>query len=166
MVFEASIWIMIIAFISFIIFVAYFLGHVEYIFGFKNETRKTEATLKRFVTRGHNTIDNPGSTYVVLEYYNSFLGKYVEKGMINCGILSPKEAIFKNEKQRVANVGDKIKVEYTKKRVRVIDPKFVKPNKYQLSRFIRPMIVSVSIGFVGFVLFIISILSDYGFPEF
>lgn len=166
MVLEIGIWIMIIAFISFIIFVFYFLGHVEYIFGFKNETNVTEATLKRFVTRGSGTTNDPISRTPVIEYYNAFLGKYVEKEMLNCGILAPKEAIFKNEKQRVANVGDKIKVEYTKKRVRVIDPKFVKPNKYKLSRFIKLMIASVSIGFVGFVLFIISFLSDISFPEF
>ena len=153
-----GVFVISIAFIFFIIFLSYFLGHVDALFGFKTETKETEATLKRFITRGLGTIDRPKGANPVIEYYNDFLGQNVEKELFNSGILASKDAAFRREKERVANIGDKIKVQYTAKKVRVIDSRFVTPEKYKISRFIIPIIASVIVGFMGFVMLVISII--------
>lgn len=147
-----------VALIFLIISVSYLLGHADMIFGFENETKETDAIIKKFITRGMDTIDNPKGAHPIIEYYNEFLGQYIEKEMFNSGIIASKDAAFKNEKQRVANIGDKVKVQYTAKKVRVIDSKFVTPNKYKIARFVIPIIASIVCGFIGFLMLIISII--------
>lgn len=145
-------------FIFFLIFLFCFLGHIEFLFGFQKDTKETTATVVGFITRGLDTPDDPASAHPILEYYNAFTGQTVRKELINSGMLAAKDARFKKEKRAVVQAGEQVNVQYTAKKVRVIDPRFVSPRKYKVSTYLIPIVVCIAVGLVGFVLLVISIL--------
>lgn len=147
-----------IAFIALLISVFYFLGHRKMLFGFDKGYKETEATLKGFITRGLDTPDDPSGAIPIIEYYNEFLNKTVKKEIINSGIIAAKDAFTKNEKNQIASAGEKIKIQYTAKAERVIDSRFVLSNKYEVSRYILPIILSIIVGIIGVITLIISII--------
>ena len=147
--------------IAFFLFASYFLAHADILFGFKNETKETEATVVSFVIRGLGTPDNPTSVTPVIEYYNVFAGQTVRKEMFNSGLKAPKD--YESDNPTMGNIkhGDCVKVQYTNKKVRVIDERFVSPDKFKLSRYIIPLIVCAALAFSGFVLLVFSIVWSY-----
>ena len=155
-----SVIIMCLAFIALIIFVAFFLGHVEMLFGFGKETKETQATIVGFISRGHDDYLNPKTAHPIVEYYNEFTGQTVKKELFNSGVLSAKDAVTKGEKSRVSSMGDTVLVQYTPKKVRVIDPRFVSPNKFKIIRYLIPIAASIAVGFLGFILLAISIIAQ------
>lgn len=152
-----SILLLAIDFVFFIIFTAIFLWNVKYLFGF-NSFKETEATIIVFRRYGRNTADDPISSDPIIKYYNEFLNKTVEKEMTNCGIIHPNEAFTKSEKNRVAFCGEKVKIQYTNKKERVMDPKYTLKNKYNVFRYILPIIITLIISFIAFIMLVISII--------
>lgn len=153
-----SVLILCSCFILFLIFTMYFLGHIELLFGFQKETKETSATVVGFITRGLDTPDDPQSANPIIEYYNAFSGQTVRKEMFNSGMIAQKDAVFKKQKKAIVTVGERVTVQYTKKKVRVIDPRSVSPNTYKLSRYIMPLVACVVVAFIGFIMLVISIL--------
>ena len=152
-----AVLIMIGSFFGVIMSIAYFLGHIEILFGFNGETKETLATVVGFNIYAS---DDPGDRdyYPVIEYYNEYKGQTERKELFNSGMLAKQEALTKGQKQRIVNVGDQVKVQYTCKKVRVIDATFKSPKSFHISWYIRPLIISVVIGLVGFILLVISIV--------
>ena len=148
-----------IAFVALIVFGMYFLAHAGILFGFNGETKITDATIIRFHshTRYEDGIE-VNRTAPVIEYYNEFRGQTVEEMLLNVGIYPPNKATAKTDPKRIARPGDTIKVEYTAKRVRVVDPRFVSGKTYRISRYVLPVVISAGVGFIGFVLLVICIL--------
>ena len=143
------------SFFGVIMSIAYFLGHIEILFGFNGETKETLATVVGFNT----SVSADGEDRSpVIEYYNEYKGQTERKELFNSRMLAKKEALTKGEKQRVVNVGEQVKVQYTDKKVRVIDTTFVSPKMFHISWYIRPLIISVAVGLVGFILLVISIV--------
>ncbi|MBQ2756691.1 MAG: hypothetical protein IJF27_08460 [Oscillospiraceae bacterium] len=155
-----SVIIMSLAFIAIIIFTAYFLGHVEMLFGFGGETKETQATVVGFISRGHDEFHNPKTPQPIIEYYNEFTGRNERKELFNSGVVAVKSAVTKNEKSRICIVDDKVLVQYTPKKVRVIDSRIVTPNKFKLARYLIPIAASVTVGIIGCLLLVVSIIAQ------
>ena len=148
-----------IAFIAVLVSGMYFLAHAGILFGFNGETKITDATLTKY--HCHTSYDDGVSitkTAPIVEYYNEFLGRSVEKMITNVGICPPNKATAKTDPKRIARPGDTVKVEYTAKRVRVVDPRFVSEKTYRISRYVLPVVISAGVGFIGFVMMVICIL--------
>ena len=144
--------------IAFFLFASYFLAHADILFGFKNETKETEATIVAFMNRG---VGLETSVQPIIEYYNIFTGQTVRKEMFTSGLQAPKDYDSDNPKTGNVKLGERVKVQYTNKKVRVIDERFVSPDKFKLSRYIIPLIVCAALAFSGFVLLVFSIVWSY-----
>lgn len=142
-----SISIMCISGIFLIITLAYFLAHVTYLYGFEN-CRETIAVIKDFAYDYEVSYANSGQP--ILEYYNDFTTKIVRKQMMNTRISSSN-----------ACVGDHIKIQYTNKKERVIEPRYVTENTYKVQKYITPPLICALICFISFVVLISSILLEH-----
>ena len=154
-----AVLLMAIAFVAILVSGMYFLAHAGILFGFNGQTKITDATITRFYSRTHYEDGvKINHTAPVIEYHNEFLNQTVEKMITNVGICPPNKATAKTDPKRIARPGDTVKVEYTAKRVRVVDPRFVSGKTYRISRYVLPVVISAGVGFIGFVLLVICIL--------
>lgn len=154
--------IMMISLFAGIFFLVYMLSHISMILPFRGEYKETEALLKRFVYTDNEYSNERSSSGPVLSYYNMYRGENLEKYFMNSGILSPFDKhLTESQKMRVAEVGEKIKIQYTKDFVRVIDERYVSPNKYKLNRYLTPVIICFSGIIVGAALLIVGILFSH-----
>lgn len=145
-----------------IFFLVYMLAHIGMILPFRGEYKETEALLKGFVYTDDEYSSKRSSSGPVLSYYNVYREENVEKLFMNSGIRSPHEKnITESQKMRVAEVGEKIKIQYTKNFARVIDGRYVSPNKYKLSRYLTPVIICLSGVIIGAVLLVVGILFSH-----
>ena len=154
-----AVLLMAIAFVALIVFGMYFLAHAGMLFGFNGQTKITDATIAKFYS--HTRYEDGAKinhTAPIIAYHNKFLGKTVEKMITNTGICPPNKATPKTDPKRIVHPGDTVKVEYTTKRVRVVDPRFVSEKTYRISRYVLPVVISAGVGFIGFVLLVICIL--------
>lgn len=60
------------------------------------------------------------------------------------------------------NVNNPVKKHYTAKREWCGDEHFVKPGRYNFSKYILPIIASIFIGRIGFISLAISVITDTG----
>lgn len=151
--------LLVFALIAFFICGVFFLSHAGILFGFNGETKFTDATILRYHSHTHYEDGIVHKhTAPIIEYYNEFLGKAVEKMILNTGIYPSAEATGKHAPKHFACPGDTLKVEYTAKRVRVVDPRFVSEKTFQVGRYLTPLLISGGVGFLAFVLLVICIL--------
>lgn len=158
MIFFAVILISI-AFIAVLVSGMYFLSHAGMLFGFNGQTKIADATITKFYS--HTRYEDGAKinrTAPIIAYHNEFLGKTVEKMITSTGICPPNKATPKTDPKRIVYPGDTVKVEYTPKRVRVVDSRFVSEKTYRVSRYVLPVVISAGVGFIGFVLLVICIL--------
>ena len=153
-----AVLIICISFIMLIVALGVLLGHAEILFGFSGATKAAEAIVVGFITRGLDTPDDPQSANPILEYHNEFTGQTVRKEMFNSGMLAAKDAVFKKEKSRIVHAGDRVWIQYTPKKARVVDPKFVSPDRYKPIRYILPPVFCIAAGFAGFILLAVSVV--------
>ncbi len=139
-----------------VIFLQYMLAHIGMIIPFRGEYKETEALLKHFHIYEESSIDT--SSAPVLSYYNMYRGETVVKIFMNSGIYSPSDKTVYKSKSNVAQIGEKIKIQYTKNFERVIDERFVSPNKYKLSRYLTPVIISFVCSAIGGISLIVGIV--------
>lgn len=154
-----SVILLAIAFVGLIVSGMYFLAHAGMLFGFNGPTKITDATITRF--HSHTRYEDGvkiDRTAPVIEYCNEFRGQQVEETIFNVGIYPARKATPKTDPKRIVSPGDTVKVEYTAKRVRVVDPRFVSEKTYRISRYVLPVVISAAVGFIGFVLLVIGIL--------
>ena len=148
-----------IAFIAVLVSGMYFISHAGMLFGFNGDKKITDATITKF--HSHTRYEDGikiNHTAPIIEYHNEFLGRTVEKMISNIGICPPTKATAKTDPKRIVYPGDTVKVEYTAKRVRVVDPRFVSEKTYRISRYVLPLAISAGVSFIGFVLLVICIL--------
>ncbi|MGN0326202.1 MAG: hypothetical protein ACI4DW_07810 [Lachnospiraceae bacterium] len=141
-----SIFVMCISGVGLIITLAYFAGHFTYLYGFEN-SRETIAIIKEFYHDyevSYERNDEP-----ILEYYNEFTGKTVQKQLMNTKLSSAN-----------ASVGDLIRIQYTSKKERIIEPKYITENTYRIQKYITPLLICAIVCFISFILLIISIMLD------
>lgn len=151
--------IMMLSLIVGILFLVYMLAHIGMILPFRDEYKETEALLKGFVYTDSEYSSEPSSSGPVLSYYNMYREETVEKLFMNSGIRSPQEKnITGSQKMRAAEIGEKIKIQYTKNFARIIDERYVSPNKYKLNRYLTPVIICFSGVIIGAALLIAGIL--------
>ena len=140
------IFVMCISGLGLIITLAYFTGHVRYLYGFEN-SRETIAIIKEFY---HDyEVSYESNNEPILEYYNEFTGKTVQRQLTNTNISSTN-----------ATVGDLVRIQYTSKKERVIEPKYITENTYRIQKYITPPLVCAIVGFLSFAFLIISILLE------
>lgn len=137
---------MCISFIALLIFTTYFLAHIHMLTGFQKATKETYATVVQYISRGHDDFGNPHSYNAVIEYYNEYQKETVRKETLNFGI-------------PLLNIGDTVKIQYTATKERCTDERFIKPGRYRISKYVVPIAASVCVGFGGFVLLVISIVT-------
>ena len=139
------------------------MSNISKLFGYEN-SKITEAVVLGY--KGYFHIDSDigaawSSYHPVVEYYNEFLNEKVTKQIVGSGFDYDVNHNKKNEShdtQCKVEAGEKVKIEYTKKRVRVIDERFIKHNRYNVLRYIIPPIIGLFVVLLSFVLLIISIL--------
>lgn len=151
--------IMVLSIILGVFALSYLLAHIGMIIPFRKEYQETEALLKRYNVREYT--DSPGlpSYTPVLSYYNLYRRENVEKEFFNAHIVSPDEKILTEaQKNRIAEPGEKIKIQYTKYHERVSDERFIRKNQYELSRYLKPIIICVICAVIGASLLIAGII--------
>lgn len=90
------------------------------------------------------------TTYTpILEYYNEYLGKTIQKEFLNSGIG------MKN-----ASDGEKIKIQYTKNSERVVDERYTSKNKYKLMHYLTPIIITGIVQLIGFIIMVVGIMLE------
>lgn len=153
--------IMMVALLAGIFFIVYLFAHAHLLFPFRKGYQEGEAEIVGFTYIGSSDDSSlTGSTRnPVLKYYNAYQQKTIEQEVWNSGILSPDgEYVLQREKQRVAEAGTKVAVQYTKKAVRVADERFVSRKKYDLMRYMTPILICLLCVMVGGVMLISAIL--------
>ncbi|MCM1330471.1 MAG: hypothetical protein NC253_13640 [Ruminococcus sp.] len=152
--------IMLLSLTAGIISLVYMLAHIGMITPFKGEYKETEALLTNYTdTNPYVSASDPSPSDPILSYYNSYKGENVKKIFLNSGISSPfQKTASESEKKRTAQIGEKIKIQYTKHFERVVDERFVSPGKYKLSRYLTPVIISFACCAAGGVLLLIGIV--------
>lgn len=141
-----SILVMCISGVVLIITLVYFAGHFTYLYGFEN-SRETIAIIKEFYHDYEVSYESSGEP--ILEYYNEFTGKTVQKQLMNTNISSAN-----------ASVGDLVRIQYTSKKERIIEPKYITENTYRIQKYITPPLICAIVCFISFVFLIISILLE------
>lgn len=153
--------IMMIALLVGIFFTIYLFAHAHLLFPFRNGYQEGEAEIIRFTkTASSDDSSLTGPTRnPVLKYYNAYQQKTMEQELWNSGILSPDDKYaLQREKQRVAEVGTKVAVQYTKKAVRVADERYVLHKKYDLMCYMTPIIICLVCGGIGAMMLVIGIV--------
>jgi len=150
-----------VSFITTLLFGIILISKLRTVIGFNN-SKIAEATIidfKGYTSHSNDVAIGDITTHSpIINYFNEFLNDNIERVLVGSGIIHPDDAITNNEKHRVANVGDKVKIEYTDKKERVIDERFVSRNKYKLFNVILPLMISIFMMFVSIILLIISII--------
>ncbi|MGN0495588.1 MAG: hypothetical protein ACI4GW_05120 [Lachnospiraceae bacterium] len=142
-----SILVMCFSGMGFILTMAYFFGHCTYLYGFEN-SRETTAIIKEFYR--DYSVSYESSSEPILEYYNEFTQKKVRKQLMNTKVSSSN-----------AYVGDRIRIQYTDKKVRIIEPKYITENTYKKQKYIIPPLICAIAFFVSFCFLILSILLEH-----
>lgn len=154
--------IMLIALFTGIFFIMYLFAHAHLLFPFRSGYQEGEAEIVRFSvsnTNNDSSLTEP-DRQPVFRYYNTYQQKTVEQEILNSGILSPDDRLlFPKERQRAAEVGTMVAVQYTPKAVRVVDERFVSPHKkYSLMRYVAPIIICLVCGIFGAMMLMIGIM--------
>lgn len=158
-----SVIVMLTAFVCTLIHVGRFLCSIGDIFGFGGETKCTEAILTGYRGMGLGTVDSPRRATPIVKYYNEFIGEYVSESVSHTNMVSPDDLAkwYRKKLERkgiIVAKGEKVQVEYTAKRVRVIDPRFVNLDCYKIATYVKPVILSAIAGFVGFVILVVTVV--------
>lgn len=123
---------------------ACFLGHASYLYGFEH-SRETTAVIVTFhydPEFGYRASGSP-----IIKYYNEFTGKQVQKELINTSVSSAN-----------ASIGDMVRIQYTPKKERIWDKKYITEQTYNSQKYIKPMQICILTGLFGFAALIFSIL--------
>lgn len=156
--------IMVIALIIGLLFIAYLMAYAHQIFPFRNGYQEGEAEVVGFNAYYHGADSDFSlsgtyhSYHPVLKYYNAYQQKTIEKECFNSGILSPEyKRLSSKDRQRVAEVGTKVAIQYTKKAVRVADERFVSHKQYDLMHYVTPIIICLVCAMIGVIVLVIGI---------
>lgn len=144
-----------------IFLIIYFLLHARVLLPFRNGYQEGEAEIVRFTESWDDDswMGEP-TRNPVLRYHNVYQQKIVEEEIWNSGIYSPeKRRLTSEQRQRTAEVGTIVAVQYTKNVVRVVDKRFVSEKKYDIKNYVRPMVMCFWYVEIGVILLIMGIFT-------
>lgn len=146
-----------------IVAVTILIAHAKYLFGYSGETRETDAVIKMY-HRTWKLDPDTGADYTasapIIEFYNEFTGKTMECDMLNSRIQDPYTAETPKQKQMAVNVGEKVRIQYTSKRARLIDERFVDDadKLYDAKKYVFPVVVLIIAELILLVLLCVNIV--------
>lgn len=142
-----SILVMCFSGMGFLLTLAYLGGHFAYLYGFEN-SRETIAVIKEFYRNCDVSYESGGEP--ILEYYNEFTQKTVKKVMLNTNV-SPSNA----------SVGDLVRIQYTDKKERIIEPKYITENTYRTQKYTTPPLICAIVFLISLGLLVLSVLLEH-----
>ena len=146
-------------------FLIMFLGGLSETTGFNN-AKETYAKVERYESFGDSVHLEGGGTVhwttydPVLVYFNEFNNHYEEKKLFNACIRPSYGSTSDSKKTGIVNEGEVVKIQYTATKLRIVDERFVKPNRYNLLHCATPLIISSIICVISFIILVSLILSE------
>ena len=99
-------------------------------------------------------------SFPVLGFHNDFTNQYEEKVDYRANIMPKSEARFEFEKKHAVETGEELKIQYTPKKIRIVDERYIAPNEYDLYHCAKPLIISSILWLISAIILVVLILSQ------